>query len=66
MLNNDPQAQASELLADVNIFADLKKSGKESATDGLFPEKRLSGSISPAEMPEVMNLAIFLRPSGNW
>jgi hypothetical protein len=26
----------------------------------------LSGSISPAEMPEVMNLAIFLRPSGNW
>ena len=41
MLNNDPQAQASELLADVNIFADLRKSGKESATEGLFPEKKI-------------------------
>ena len=65
MLNNNSQAWANEALANVKILTGLRKSGKESATEGLFQEKRLSVSISPAKMPEVMNLAIFLRPSDN-
>jgi len=56
MLNNYSKAWANEELADVKILTGLRKSGKESVLRDNIPHKRLSGSISLTEMPEVMKM----------
>jgi len=63
MLNYYLKAWANEVLADVKILTGLRKSGKESVLRDNIPHKRLSGSISLTEMPEVMKMRIFLHPS---